>query len=166
GEECLVALYVDKSERLAATMKVYPYMSNASSYQKDDKVSGTVYEINDNLGAFVAVDNRYYGLIPQKELYRDVHEGDVIEARVTKVREDGKLDLSPRDKAYVQMDSDALLVMKVLDTCGGILPFTDKADPETIKREFGLSKNAFKRAVGHLLKDGKIKIMDTTIERV
>ncbi|MEG2700676.1 MAG: S1-like domain-containing RNA-binding protein, partial [Hungatella sp.] len=125
GEECLVALYVDKSERLAATMKVYPYMSNASSYQKDEKVSGTVYEINDNLGAFVAVDNRYYGLIPQKELYRDVHEGDVIEARVTKVREDGKLDLSPRDKVYVQMDSDAILVMKVLDTCGGILPFTD-----------------------------------------
>ena len=89
GEECLVALYVDKSKRLAATMKVYSYMSSQSPYQKDDKVTGTVYEINKNLGAFVAVDNQYYGMIPQKELFGDIQEGDVVEARVIKVREDG-----------------------------------------------------------------------------
>lgn len=166
GEECLVALYIDKSKRLAATMQVYPYMSNLSPYGKDDKVTGTVYEINENLGAFVAVDNRYYGLIPVRELYGGVKEGDVITARVTKVREDGKLDLSPREKAHVQMDVDAALVQKALDKFDGVLPFNDKADPEIIKREFNLSKNAFKRAVGHLLKEGKIKITDKTIERI
>lgn len=166
GEECLVALYIDKSNRLAATMKVYSYMSNQSPYQKDDKVTGTVYEMNETLGAFVAVENRYYGLIPQKELFGGIHEGDVIEARVTKVREDGKLDLSPREKAHVQMDVDSELVLKVLAEYNGVLPFTDKADPDIIKREFKLSKNAFKRAVGHLLKEGKIKITEKTIERV
>ena len=166
GEECLVALYVDKSMRLAATMKVYPYMSNESPYKKDDKVTGTVYEINENLGAFVAVDNKYYGLIPDKELYGDIHEGDQVEARVLKVREDGKLDLSPREKAYVQMDADSKLVLKVIDEYEGVLPFNDKVSPEIIKREFHLSKHAFKRAVGRLLNEGKIMITEKTIERL
>ena len=166
GEECLVAVYVDKSSRLAATMKVYSHMSSESPYQKDDKVTGTVYEINENLGAFVAVDTKYYGLIPKRELFGDIHEGDVVEARVTKLREDGKLDLCPREKAYLQMDADSELVLKVIDEFDGVLPFNDKASPETIKREFHMSKNAFKRAVGHLLKEGKIKITDKTIERV
>lgn len=166
NETCLVALYVDKSSRLAATMKVYPYLNNQPPYEKDDKVSGTVYEINPQLGAFIAVDNRYYGLVPMKELYQDVAPGDYVQARVLKVREDGKLDLSLREKSFMQMDIDADAIMQVIDQKGGVLPFTDKADPELIKREFGLSKNAFKRAVGRLLKNGKITITETTIERV
>lgn len=167
GEKCLVALYIDKSKRLAATMRVYSHMSNQSPYEKDSHVTGTIYEINEDLGAFVAVDNKYYGLIPKKELYGSFHEGDVVEARVIKVREDGKLDLSPREKAHVQMDMDSEQVLKVIDQdFGGVLPFTDKADPELINREFKLSKNAFKRAVGRLLKEGKIRITEKTIERV
>lgn len=166
GEKCLVALYIDKSRRLAATMKVYQYLDNESPYHKDDKVKGTVYEINENLGAFVAVDNKYYGLIPKKEMFETYHLGEEVEARVTKVREDGKLDLSPREKAYLQMDIDAEQVMKVIDEFDGVLPFNDKADPEVIKREFNLSKNAFKRAVGHLLKEGKIEITEKSIKRI
>ncbi|MCI6887786.1 MAG: S1-like domain-containing RNA-binding protein [Lachnospiraceae bacterium] len=166
GEQCLVALYIDKSRRLAATMNVYSYMSAESPYKKDDRVTGTIYEINENLGAFVAVDNRYYGLIPKKELYGDFRLGDQVEARVIKVRDDGKLDLSPREKAYMQMDTDAALVLKVIDEFDGVLPFNDKAKPETIMREFQMSKNAFKRAVGRLLKEGKIRITEKTIERL
>ena len=166
GEECLVALYIDKSGRLAATMKVYSYLCSDAPYKKDEWTEGRVYEINENLGAFVAVDNKYYGLIPKRELFGDIHEGDVVEARVTKLREDGKLDLCPREKAYLQMDADSELVLKVIDEFDGVLPFNDKVSPETIKREFHMSKNAFKRAVGHLLKEGKIKITDKTIERV
>lgn len=166
GEECLVALYIDKSKRLAATMNVYSYMRADSPYQKDDQVKGTVYEVNENLGAFVAVDNCYYGLIPKKEIYGKIQPGDVVEARVLKVRDDGKLDLSPRKKAYMQMDTDAELVLKGIDRHQGVLPFTDKADPKVICREFQMSKNAFKRAVGRLLKEGKIRITDKTIERI
>lgn len=166
GEECLVALYVDKSGRLAATMKVYSYMSNESPYGKDDKVTGTIYEINESIGAFVAVDNRYYGMIPVNELYSDLSVGDTIEARVVRVREDGKLDLNPREKAYLQMDCDSKLILKVIDEFDGVLPFNDKASPETIKEKFHLSKSAFKRAVGRLLKEGKIRITEKTIERI
>ena len=166
GEQCLVAVYRDKSSRLAATMNVYRYMSNGSPYQKDDRVTGTVYEINERLGAFVAVDNKYYGMIPEKELYGGIRPGDVVEARVLKVRPDGKLDLSPREKSYIQMDADAQLVWEAVEARGGSLPFTDKASPEVIRYEFHLSKNAFKRAVGHLLKEGRIRITDHTIEKV
>ena len=166
GEKCLVSLYVDKSHRLAATMRVYSHMSSQSPYKAEDWVEGTVYEINPSIGAFVAVDNRYYGLIPQKEIFGKVREGETVQARVVRVREDGKLDLCLRQRAYVQMGADAEAVLKVLEEFDGVLPFNDKAKPEIIQREFGISKNAFKRAVGRLLKEGKIRITEKTIERV
>lgn len=166
GEECLAALYIDKSDRLCATMNVYPYLSTESPYGKEDRVSGTVYEISDNFGAFVAVDDQYSGLIPKKELYGAVRIGDVIQARVTEVKEDGKLNLSIREKAYLQIGKDAQKVMEVIDSFDGALPFTDKASPEVIRRELQMSKNEFKRAVGHLLKEGKIQITERAIRRL
>lgn len=166
GEECLVALYVDKSGRLAATMRVYPYLSSESPCKKDDWVEARVYENNENLGVFVAVQDRYFGLIPKKELYGNLHPGEVVKARVTKVREDGKLDLSLRDKAHLQIGTDAEKILSVIDRYNGALPFNDRVSPEIIRREFCLSKNAFKRAVGHLLKEGKIEITQTGIRRL
>lgn len=158
GDNCLVALYIDKSSRLCATMNVYEYLDKDSPYQKDDSVQGRVYEISEEFGAFVAVDNKYSGLIPQKELYGKVEIGDNITARVTKVKEDGKLDLSIREKAYLQIAKDAVKILEAIDCFDGTLPFTDKADPEVIRREMQMSKNEFKRAVGHLLKENKILI--------
>lgn len=167
GEQVLVALYIDKSSRLAATMRVYPFLSAEAPYKKDDKVQGRIYEIKENLGAFVAVDDKYYGMIPTRELFEGFQPGDAVEARVTKVREDGKMDLSAREKAHIQIDSDSDRVLKIItEDFEGKLPFNDKVDPEIIKREFNLSKNAFKRAVGHLLKDGKVRITEKSIEIV
>ncbi len=166
GEECLAALYIDKSDRLCATMNVYPYLSTDSPYKRDDRVSGTVYEMSDNFGAFVAVDDQYSGLIPKKELYGTVRVGDVVHARVTEVKRDGKLDLSIREKAYLQIEKDAEKVMEAIESFDGALPFTDKASPEVIKRELQMSKNEFKRAVGHLLKTGKIQITERAIRSI
>ena len=165
GEECLVALYIDKSSRLCATMNVYPYLQQDSPYHKDDMVQGTVYEISDNFGAFVAVDNLYSALISKKELYGTVRIGDQITGRVVQVKEDGKLDLSIREKAYLQIKKDAEKILNVIDSYDGVLPFTDKATPEVIKRETQMSKNEFKRAVGHLLKEGRIEITPRAIRR-
>lgn len=163
GEEILVALYIDKSSRLCATMNVYPYLDTDSPYGKDDRVEGTVYEISREFGAFVAVDNRYSGLIPKKELYGEIHIGERIRGRVTEVKEDGKLNLSIREKAYLQIGTDAEKVMEAIERCGGALPFNDKASPEVIRTEMQMSKNEFKRAVGHLLKAGKITITEKAI---
>lgn len=166
GDKVLVALYIDKSERLCATMNVYQNLGTDSPYQKDDRVCGRVYEISDNFGAFVAVDNKYSALIPKKELYGEVKVGDDISARVVKVLEDGKLTLSIREKAYVQIQKDGEAILKLLDSYEGSLPFNDKASPEVIQHETGMSKNEFKRAVGHLLKEGKIQITEKSIRRL
>ena len=163
GEECLVALYIDKSDRLCATMNVYPYLASDSPYRAEDRIGGTVYEISEHFGAFVAVDDRYSGLIPKKELYGNVRVGDVIQARVTGVREDGRLNLSIREKAYLQMDADAKRLLEIIGSFDGVLPFTDKASPEVIRRETQMSKNEFKRAVGRLLKEGKVQITEQAI---
>lgn len=163
GDRCLVALYVDKSERLCATMKVYELLRTDSPYQKDDMVEGIIYDTSDTFGLFVAVDNRYSALIPKKEVFGNLRVGQTIKARVTAVKKDGKLNLSVKDKIPMQMDKDAEMIWNRMENYGGKLPFTDKADPELIKREFQMSKNAFKRAVGRLLKEGKIEITEKAI---
>lgn len=165
GDKVLVSLYIDKSDRLCATMNVYDNLRTDSPYKQDDRVVGRVYEISDNFGAFVAVDNLYSGLIPLKELYGKVELGTDVSARVVKVREDGKLSLSIREKAYLQMDKDAQELLSIMDSYAGVLPFNDKASPEIIKRETNMSKNEFKRAVGRLLKEGKIEIGEKVIRR-
>ncbi|MDO4295392.1 MAG: S1-like domain-containing RNA-binding protein [bacterium] len=164
GDQVLVALYIDKSNRLAATMHVYPYLQADSPYQKEDHVRGHIYEIKPQFGAFVAVDDRYYGLIPRREFFPECEIGTLVEARVLSVREDGKLDLSLREKAYVQMNTDAQRLLEMIEAYDGIFPYTDKTSPEVIKKQLKLSKNAFKRAVGHLLKEKKISMTDKGIE--
>ena len=166
GEACLAALYIDKSGRLCATMNVYDYLRKDSPYAKDDRVKGTIYQISGNFGAFVAVDDCYSGLIPGREFFGQVSVGDKVEARVTAVKPDGKLDLSIREKGYLQMETDAQTIKKVLEEYDGVLPFTDKASPEVIKREMSMSKNAFKRAAGHLLKEGCIEITEKSIRKL
>ena len=166
GDSCLVSLYVDKSERLCATMRVYELLSKESPYQKDDEVEGIIYEVSEKFGAFVAVDNKFSALIPKRESFGNIKVGQTVLARVTAVKPDGKLDLSVKDKIPMQMDKDAQVIMDRLVSCGGKLPFNDKADAEVIKAEFPMSKNAFKRAVGRLLKEKKIEITETGIVKI
>lgn len=165
GEEVLCAMYIDKSSRLCVTMNVYNYLLDKSPYSKDDKVIGTIYELSDNFGAFVAVDDIYSGLIPKKELYGNIEIGSTVNARVVSVREDGKLNLSIREKAYLQMDTDAEKLLDMLEKGGGKISFNDKAAPALIREKTGMSKNEFKRAVGRLLKEGKIEIKPDSIVR-
>lgn len=164
NDYCVVRLYIDKSDRLCASMKVYDMMIAPTPYKTGDQVKGVIYQISETLGALVAVDLRYHGLIPLKELFGEHRVGEEVEARVTRVREDGRLNLSIREKAYRQMDIDSELVLNRITERGGHLPFNDKAAPMVIEREFGLSKNAFKRAVGRLLKAEKIVISDSGID--
>ena len=162
-EKDLFLPFKEQTTHLCATMKVYEYLKKDSPYQRDDKVTGRIYEISENFGVFVAVDDCYSGLIPAKEAQGKYRVGDILNLRVTRVQEDGKLDLSDKEKIPQQMEKDAEVVMKVIEEFEGVLPFNDKVSPEIIKREFGLSKNAFKRAVGRLLKQGRIEITENRI---
>ena len=166
GDEVLVTLYIDKSSRLCASMRgLYDLLDKDSPYHKGDTVTGRVYEFSDNFGTFVAVDDRYSARIANSEDHSFLRVGDVIEAKVLGVKPDGKLDLTMREKAYIQMDADAVKLMELIDSYAGVLPFTEKASPEVIKRETGLSKAAFKRAVGRLYKERKIILEGGKIRR-
>ncbi|WP_035289258.1 S1-like domain-containing RNA-binding protein [Clostridium sp. KNHs214] len=166
GREYLVYLYIDKSDRLCASMRIYKRLASDSPYKEDDKVKGIIYSIKDDLGAFVAVDNKYQGLISKDEFYGEYRYGDEIEARVVKVKEDGKLDLSLREKAYKQMDEDAEVILEKLKINGGVLNLNDGSDPEEIKEELNMSKKAFKRAIGRLLKEKRIQFIEKGIKLV
>ena len=166
-DEILVTLYIDKINRLCASMKgIYDLLRKDSPYHKDDKVTGRVYEFSDNFGTFVAVDDQFSARIPNHEDHSFLRIGDVIEAKVVGVKPDGKLDLTLREKAYIQMDADAEKILEILDSYAGVLPFSEKASPEVIKRETGLSKNAFKRAVGHLYKEHLVDLTDGKIRKI
>lgn len=164
GDEVLVALYEDRTGRLAATMRIYPYLRTDSPYIRGMRVRGRVYQIEQDFGAFVAVDDTYSGLIPKREGTEGLKVGDVIEARVTAVKEDGKLDLATREKAYIQIEKDAEKILDIIRRrYGGELPFDDSASPAEIREVFGLTKAAFKRAVGRLYKERKILLSDGKI---
>ena len=163
GQTVLVAVYIDKSERLCATMNVYPWLRIDSPYHTGDQVTGVVYETSRNFGAFVAVDSIFSALIPRRELVRELKVGDIVQARVTGVKPDGKLDLSIREKGYLQIEEDAETILKMLKDGDGMIPFTDKDSPELIREKTQMSKNEFKRAVGHLLKENKISIEEDRI---
>ena len=166
GDNVLVALYVDKSNRLCATMKVYDYLLSESKYNLGDTVSGFVYDRIDSFGTFVAVDNVYSALIPNNELFKPLKYGDVVKARVADIREDKKLTLSLREISYIQMDSDSEMILQSLADAGGFLPYHDKSEAEDIKGKFQISKNAFKRAIGKLYKNGSITIEDDGIRLI
>lgn len=153
----LVYLYLDKSGRLSCTTDIGDFLKVNSPYKKNDLVSGTIYAINPQIGIFVAVDNLYKGLIPKSENYASRTWGEKVQARVIRVREDGKLDLSPRNLAHEQMNIDAELLINAMLANGGKLPLNEKASPEEIQEVFHMSKGAFKRAIGTLLKRGRIR---------
>jgi len=167
GEEVLAALYLDKSSRPAATMKLYPYLSKNAPYRAGDEVEGTVYQDAPNFGVFVAVDDKYSGRISRAEAPKAYPIGSKVKLTVSEVLEDGKLALTARKKAWEMIDADAESVFSIIcEDYGGELPFDDKAAPEKIREEFGLSKAAFKRAVGHLYKERMVEIADGRIKAV
>ena len=163
GDEILVTLYIDKSERLCATMRIYDYLGTRPPYNVGDEVTARIYEYNEKYGLFAAVEDRYSGLIQKKDVQGKIGCGDIVTVRITQIREDGRLTLSPRKKAYQEIGPDADRILETMKDGGGALEFDDRADPEVIKKEFGISKAAFKRAVGHLLKEGLVEIRDGRI---
>lgn len=165
GSKVLVALYIDKSCRLCATMKLYKYLRNDSPYKTGDRVLGRVYETGRDEGAHVAVDGVFRALIPKKDLVTEVNIGDEIRLRVARVLPDGKLVLAMRDPSHIQIYADCeLIVGRLKSAPGNYLPIHDKTDTDVIRRTFGMSKNSFKRAVGHLMKEGKISQDPTGIK--
>lgn len=160
----LVKLYVDKTNRLAVTMKIRDSLSTDSPYKENDWVIGTIYSIHDDYGIFVAIDEKYDSLIPKEEAKGIYEIGEVVQGRVSQVYDDGKLVISLKDRAYLNIDEDSEMILDLLEDNEGELKIGDKSTPEEIKKMTGLSKSAFKRAIGKLYKEREIKIYPKKIE--
>lgn len=152
----LVGLYVDKSGRLCATMRVYKYLENKKDYKLGQEINGTVYKVNKDTGALIALEDKFFGFIPKQEMVGRIEAGDNLSVRIVYKRADGKFNVSMRKPINEKMDDDAKKLLRLMREFDGELIVTEKDTPEKIQRICGMSKSEFKRAVGRLLKDKKI----------
>ena len=167
GEVVWAKLYTDKSGRLAVTMEVEDEMRRASISAKGkahvgDEVTGAIYNYTD-AGAFLFSNERYIVFIDKKELPpRDLRPriGEIVTARVTYVRDDGRLNASLREVKEKALITDGERILDLLKERHGKMPYADETSPEVIRDKFQISKAAFKRALGHLIKEGLIEQRD------
>jgi uncharacterized protein len=159
GDRHPIGLYVDKSKRLAGTMRVSEMLAPPEeTFERDVWVNGEAWRNEPALGLFVIVERRCVGLVPASEPHGLVR-GQAAEFRVANVLPDGKIELSLRSHGHEESGADALHVLEKLERAGGPR-WGDRSSPQEIRQVFGLSKKAFKRAVGHLLKTERVQIDD------
>ena len=161
-----VAFKEDNKGMVILTSKIRNLLSTDHNFKENDEVKGRIYSINKSIGAFVVIDDKFDSLLRIDELKGVYLEGDLLEARVKEVKSDGKIELSLRKRAYLEIDNDSDLILDYLYDNDGVLYLSDKSSPEKINKIFKMSKSSFKRAIGRLYKNNDIKIYDNKIELV
>lgn len=157
GKSYLFYIYLDKTGRIAATTNIDKYLETTSEYKVGDSVKGTVYGFQTNGSAMIAIDNRYRGVVLKHEFFTELKPGEVLELRVTRTYEGGKLGLTPRPSARVEVASLQDTILDYLNNHGGSMIYNDKSSPESIYETFHVSKNHFKNSLGGLMKRGLIE---------
>ncbi len=163
GRNYLVHLYLDKSNRVCASMRIKERLLPNDRFVENDMVKGVIYTINRDFGAFVALEQKYDAMLPKDEMFGIFEIGDELDFRVKRIREDGKIDLSLRDRGHLQMSKDEETIFKKLQENNGFLPLNDSSDPEVIRKVLNMSKAGFKRAAGGLYRQRMILIQDDGI---
>lgn len=159
----LVGLYIDKSDRLTATMKVDDFFEKEIKLKENDWVNGQVYSYNSEIGAFILVEGKYNGMLPNEEIMGIPRIGDNVRLRVKHIKEDGKIDLTSNNRSHIELNKDAKQIYSILKDNGGYLRVDDKSDPKIIRRVFNMSKGQFKKSIGRLYKQRKIIFKDNGI---
>lgn len=164
GQLVWVKLYRDKSGRQAVTMRVEEDMQRASKPAEGlkigDKVTGTIYNILPE-GFFIFTTQRFIAFLHRSEVPGGrLDFGQQITGRVIYLREDGRLNISLRLQKENALIADAEDIYDYLVKRNGSMPYCDSTPLEIIKQKFGISKAAFKRALGHLMKEGKVRQED------
>ncbi|WP_054636047.1 S1 RNA-binding domain-containing protein [Thalassobacillus sp. C254] len=163
GDYLYVTLGHDKEGRLTAKpiteQEVEEIRKDAPVHLRQQTLQGWVYQTG-KVGSFVLTEEGYRGFIHYTERKTEPRLGQQVEGRVIAVKEDGTVNLSLRPHRLESMDEDAEKILNYLIQQGGKMPFGDKSDPEDIRSLFNLSKAAFKRSLGKLMKEGKIEQKD------
>lgn len=164
GMQYLVYLYLDDaSQRVVCSAKIEKFLGNMPpEYKRGQKVKALVYK-HTELGYLCIVDNLHQGMVYESSLYAPLEIGSEVEAHVAKVRRDGKIDLVAGAAAMERSSAVAEKLLRMLEQNNGFVPLTDKSSPEAINRTLHCSKKDFKKAVGHLLKQGKIRVEDSGV---
>lgn len=163
GKKYVVKVVMDyKTERIVGVSKLGAFVRTDAEYDSGDEVTALVVGVTD-IGYKLLVDESYWGLMYENEVFSSIKQGDSITCYVKKVRDDGKLDIVLRRPGRSTQEGDAALILEKLNEAGGSMAISDKTDPETIKATFGLSKKAFKRAIGTLYKQKLIVIEPNNI---
>ncbi|MGX7148772.1 S1 RNA-binding domain-containing protein [Enterococcus ureasiticus] len=160
GDQLMVALKVDNKERIwgeLADEKIFKAMAKPGTEElKNENISGIVYRLK-MIGSFVLTDDFYIAFIHPSERYQEPRLGERVNGRVIGVRPDGTLNISLKPRGYEAISDDAAMILTFLERAADHkIPFTDKSNPEEIKQTFGISKAQFKRAIGNLMKQGRI----------
>jgi uncharacterized protein len=156
GERHPIGLYIDSSGRLAGTMRISEMLRGQGRFVEDEWVVGEAWRKEPGIGTFVIVERRFVGLLPEGTPHA-LTRGERARFRVANVLNDGKIELSLRGHAHEELEGDAERIRAALARPGGPR-VGDRSSPEAILAAFGLSKKAFKRAAGRLLKQGLIAV--------
>ena len=162
GERVVAYAYVDeKTQRLVATTKVEPHLlpAPADAYRPKERVKIIVYQQTD-MGYKVIVEQRYKGMVYANEIFSGLRYGERADAYVEQIRPDGKIDLVMYKTGYAKVVDFSDTLLDRIRSNGGSLPYTDRTDPETIYRVFGVSKKTFKKAVGDLYRKRMVELRE------
>lgn len=166
GQKYLVYCYVDVSNRIVASTKLDRHLHKTTPhYNPGDKVDIIISEQTD-IGYKAVVNQQHWGVLYKNEVFKPLRRGDKLTAYIVKVREDSKIDLRLTATTYKQALELTEQILSKLKQNGGKLTLTDKSSPELIYETFGVSKKAYKQAIGTLYKDKKIVILDAGIKLV
>lgn len=165
GDTCVVYLYLDRrSGRITATARLDRFLDRTPArYRPGQAVDLLVAEPTD-LGFKAIVEGRHWGLLHRNELFKPVRPGQRERGFIREVRPDGKISLTLQAPGREGADALQVQILERLAASGGVLPLGDKSSPEEIVRLFGVSKGSFKKAIGALYKQGRIRILDDRIE--
>jgi len=159
GRYYLVRLFLDESNRIAASMLLEDFIQEQVYYLKEGQAVDLIIADETELGVKAIINHQYWGLLYKNEIFQPLEKGQKIPGFIKHVRPDNKVDLIlTQDKYTQQVNSAATKILSALQKQAGYIALTDKSPPEQIYQNFGISKKIFKQAIGGLYKERKILI--------
>jgi len=167
GRSCLVKVFLDESNRIAASMLLDDFIEDEAFYLKEgDKVDLVIADETD-LGRKAVVNNEYWGVLYKNEIFQKLRKGQKTTGFIKKIRDDNKIDLVLQMAKFGdKVDSVTEKILAKLESQGGVMLITDKSHPDEIYKAFGVSKKVFKQSVGSLYKKRMIAIDKTSISLI
>ncbi len=165
GSKTIVYMYVDdRTGRCVATNKIKPFIKNEEplTVAVGDEVD-ILIAFETPIGYRAVIDNRHWGMLYKNQLFRPVRVGDKYRGWVRKITEDMRIDLSLQQTGLAEVETSVARLEKLLREHGGVLNVNDHSDPQDVARITSMSKKVFKRAIGMLLKQGRIEQTESGI---